>query len=495
MFPTKGDSQKLRRPYQNRISRLTTPQTATPYDRVAYPTTVFPQTHPDRLFALARLAGLDPVLPQEARILEIGGGTCVNLLAMAAVWPGCDAHGFDLSANAIARGQEMADAAGLANVTLAVEDICEAHNRYPAGSFDYVIAHGVYAWVPDHVREATMALTAHVLSDRGVGFISYNAMPGGHVRMIMREMLLDAIGHIDDPEERIAAVRDFLEDYARPRETADDLLARTLRQQAENMLLRPDAVLFHDELGPCFNPQRLRDVVAAGNANGLIFLTDAGRNRQLDGFLPDNADLPDNPDAAVLDAAGRDDYASLRYFRQTLFVKQVPDRVIDPERIADLWLSTKMQLQDDGTFKHGDDAIEIKDEAFSAALVHASSIYPQRIPVAQITGDPALLRIIIQLCTEWYVNLHSGPASFPSAPSDLPCSSALVRGMLELGEVMLCTLDHTVLKIEQPELRALLMAADGTRSVEEIAALGTGIPPEDTLAALTACCTKALIQA
>jgi hypothetical protein len=92
------------------------------------------------------------------------------------------------------------------------------------------------------------------------------------------------------------------------------------------------------------------------------------------------------------------------------------------------------------------------------------------------------------------VNLHPGPAPFPPEPSDLPCSGTLVRGMLELGEITLCTLDHGVLKIEQPELRALLMAADGTRSVAEISTLGTGIPPEDTLAALTACCAKALMQ-
>lgn len=466
----------------------------TPYDRVAYPTTVFPQTHPDRLFMLAQLAGLDPVPPHEARILEIGGGNCVNLMAMAAMWPGCDAHGFDLSANAIARGQEIAVASGLTNVTLAVEDICEAHHRYPAGSFDYVIAHGVYAWVPDHVRSATMALTAHALSDRGVGFISYNAMPGGHVRQIMREMLLDAIGHVDDPDARIAAVRDFLEDYARPRE-GDEPLAQTLRQQAESMLQRPDAVLFHDELGPCFNPQRLLDVAGQAHRHGLSFLTDAGRNRQLDGFLADADGLDDDPEAAVLRAASADDYAALRYFRQSLFVKQVPDRVIDATRIADLWIATKMRRQEDGSFLHGEDRIDIADVALAAALERVAALHPQRAPLSAVTDDPVLLRVILQLCTEWYVSLHPGPAPFPAAPGDLPRSGGLVRGMLELGEITLCTLDHAVLKIEQPELRALLMAADGTRSIAQIAALGTGIPPEDTLAALTACCSKGLMEA
>lgn len=466
----------------------------TPYDRVAYPTTVFAQTHPGRLAVLAKIAGLDPVPPQQARILEIGGGTCVNLLSMAAMWPDCEAHGFDLSENAITRGIEIAEASGLTNVTLAVEDICEAHHRYAAGSFDYVIAHGVYAWVPPHVREATMRLAAHVLSDRGVAFISYNAMPGGHVRQIMREMLLDAIGEIDDPEARIAAVRDFLEDYARPRED-DEPLATTLRQQAESMLKRPDAVLFHDELGPCFHPQRLLDVAAAAHECGLSFLTDAGRNRHLDGFLAEGNPQPEDPEAAVLLAASRDDYASLRYFRQSLFVKGEPDRAIDATRIADLWLSTRLKREDDGSFTQGGDRISIADEALASAVERAAAIHPQRVPLSTITHDAEHLRVILQLFAEWYVNLHTTPAPFPATPSEKPCSSPLVRGMLDMGETMLCTLDHGVLKIEQSELRALLRAADGTRTVAQIAALGTGIPAEDTLAALTASCSKALLIA
>lgn len=464
----------------------------TPYDRVAYPTTMFAQTHPERLAVLAKLAGLDPVPPQGARILEIGGGTCVNLLSMAAMWPDCDAHGFDLSANAIARGQEIADAAGLGNVTLVVEDICDAHHRYRAGSFDYVIAHGVYAWVPDHVREATMRLMAHCLSDRGVAFVSYNAMPGGHVRHIMREMLLDAIGDIDDPDARIAAVRDFLEAYARP-QPDDEPLATTLRQQAESMLKRPDAVLFHDELGPCFHPQRLMDVAASASANGLTFLTDAGRNRHLDGFLPDGSAVPEDPEYAVLLAASHDDYASLRYFRQSLFVKQEPDRTIDATRITDMWISTRLQRLEDGSFAQGADSVSIADEDLAAAIARVAAVHPQRLAISGLTDNPEHLRVIVQLFAEWYVNLYPDPAPFPLGPSEKPSSSPLVRGMLGLGETMLCTLDHTVLKIEQPELRALLMAADGTRTIAEIAALNTGIPPEDTHAALTACCGKALM--
>jgi hypothetical protein len=467
----------------------------TPYDRVVYPTAVFAQTHPERLAVLARLAGLDPVAPNQARMLEIGGGNCFNLLSLAAIYPGSQAHGFDLSQVAIARGQEIAQASGLANVTLAVEDIMAAHERYAAGSFDYVTVHGVYAWVPDAVREATMALIAHVLSDRGVAYVSYNCMPGGHVRLIMREMLLDATDDIADPDEKIAATRDFLEAYAKPKDD-DDTFARTLRHHASAMLERPDAVLFHDELGPCYHPQRFLDVVAAAEANGLRFLTDAGRNLHLDGFLKSDAPTSGDPERAVLGAASLDDYTALRFFRQSLFVRarQQPDRTIRTDRMAGLYLSTKLKQRDDGAFMLGEDEIEIAHEALADGLARAAAAYPQRVALDDLTQDPALRRVVLQLFCEWYVNLHLEPAPFPDRPGDNPQTSPLIRGLLSLGDVMVSTLDHGLLKVEQPELRRLLMAADGSRSVAEIAKADTGIPPEDIEAALTASARRALLR-
>lgn len=467
----------------------------TPYDRVVYPTAVFAQTHPERLAVLARLAGLEPVHPDASRVLEIGGGNCFNLLSLAAIYPGCDAHGFDLSEVAIARGQEIVAAAGLANVTLAVEDITAAHLRYPAGSFDYVTVHGVYAWVPEPVREATMALIGHVLSERGVAYVSYNCMPGGHIRLIMREMLLDAIGGIADPDEKIAATRDFLEDYAKARDD-DDSFAKTLRHHAASMLERPDAVLFHDELGDCYNPQRFLDVAAAAGRHGLRFLTDAGRNLHLDGFLKADAGDVADPEQAVLRATSLDDYASLRFFRQSLFVRgeQRPDRRIDPGRIADLYLSTKLKRRDTGVFALGDDEIDIVHEGLADGLARAAAAYPQRVPLREITQEPALLRVVLQLFAEWYVNLHLDAAPFVDRPGERPETSPLIRGLLAMGDVMVSTLDHGLLKIEQPELRQLLMAADGTRTLAEVAQRDHGIPSGDVEAALTASAGRALLR-
>ena len=466
----------------------------TPYDRVAYPSSVFIQTHPERLAILMRLAGLTPAEPSRSRILEIGGGDCLNLLSFAAIWPECEAHGFDLSEVAIARGVRFARTAGLENVALVVEDIIKAQQRYPARSFDYVILHGVYAWVPDEVRAACMALIAHVLSDNGVAMVSYNAMPGGHVRLIMREMLMNVIEGIDDFEGRIEATRSFLEDYAKPRD-GDDALAKVLREQAGSMLNRPDSVLFHDELGDCYYPQRLIEVAQAGEELGLRLLTDAGRNRHLDGFLKDGADLPEDADKAVLLAASRSDYEALRYFRHSLFVRaeQPIDRVIDAGRIADMYLTTRLQRQEDGTFMQDGDRIEIADDELAAALERAASLAPERVPVSEITRNPEHLRVLLQLFAEWYVTLHPGSQPFPLDPGPHPETSPLVMAMLKMGELTVCTLEHRLLKIEQDELRGLLLAADGTRTVAEIAAMDHGIPSDEVPAALTASARRGLL--
>jgi cyclopropane fatty-acyl-phospholipid synthase-like methyltransferase len=134
------------------------------YDVVRYPGHAFPQTHPDRLAALAVLFGLDAAPPADCRLLEIGCGDGGNLLPMAVTLPGASLVGFDPSACAIARAQELAAALGLSNVRFehtGVEDFDAA-----AGSFDYAIAHGVFSWVPVLARKRLLALCGHVLSER-----------------------------------------------------------------------------------------------------------------------------------------------------------------------------------------------------------------------------------------------------------------------------------------------------------------------------------------
>ena len=56
------------------------------------------------------------------------------------------------------------------------------------GQFDYIIAHGVYSWVPAAVGQALLELCGRQLIENGMAIVSYNAYPGCHLRQMVRAM-------------------------------------------------------------------------------------------------------------------------------------------------------------------------------------------------------------------------------------------------------------------------------------------------------------------
>jgi hypothetical protein len=468
----------------------------TAYDTVVYPSMVFEQTHPDRLRALAQIHGLAAPEVATARVLEIAGGDGLNLITMAAAYPGMACQGFDLAETAVERGRALIAAAGLTNVELQVCDILDACARYPAGSFDYIIAHGVYAWVPEPVRTAIMALIGHALAPDGVAFVSYNAMPGGHIRMMMRDMLLHAIEGTESIEDKISITHQCLELFSKPQED-DDPVVTALRRQAASMLERPDSVLFHDELGGVFAPQRLTDVVAEAGRHGLAFLTDdAGAKFNLDGFLPDGVAPTGDVDKLVVRAAQAFDNSTVRFFRQSLFVHsaQKPARVFDSATLDGLWMSCSLTKEEDGTYRSGRSTFRLNDDELAQMIDFVASRSPERFPFAEKVLDADRRETLLKLFARGYIRFHHDPAPYSLSAGERPKFSPLARAMLADGEAFVSTLDHRFMKIEQSELKALLLAADGTRTLAEIAAVpDLPFPAEHIEPALDAAARRALL--
>ena len=85
---------------------------------------------------------------------------------------------------------------------------------------------------------------------------------------------------------------------------------------------------------------------------------------------------------------------------------------------------------------------------------------------------------------DWYVSLHVNPAPFVAEPGERPEVSPLARAMIAMGETMIATRNHSLLRIDRPDIRGLMLAADGTKTVGELAELGHGIAPENVPNAL-----------
>lgn len=438
------------------------------YDVMAYPSGVFATTHPDHLATIARLHGLNPPSPETARVLEIGGGDGMNLIAMAAAYPRAEFLSFDLAETPVARGQAIIAAAGLANVRVVVDDIVAAA-RSLEGSFDYVCAHGVYAWVPGPVRDAVMALIGRVLSPDGVAFVSYNALPGGHLRRMIREMTLAHLHGIHDPEARIAAARTFLNDFARPRE-GDRPLLQGMRDVARPIAAKPGAVLFHDEMGEVFEPQAFADVVAAAEAHGLRFLNEAEPGRLSDG-LPDEAGAEQSDEAAIIRAVQANDHAELCFFHQTLLVRaeRQPARTPSIPAVADLYASAQCEVTGPNDFRSAEGTFGISDKPLADAIARLASIWPHRIRVRDLVDDEMRWEAMFRLFTGRAIQLHATPLPGVVEPGSHPQASPLARTLLAMGEERIYTLDHRGVVLDHPGPRAFLALLDGSRDKAAVA--------------------------
>lgn len=438
----------------------------TAYDEVAYPTKAFRQTHPDRLAAHAMLFGL-PCAPVEGcRVLEIGGGDGGNVIVMALTNPNSRFVTFDLAKNAVRRGEELIAALGVKNVRIVQADILEAD--FGVGCFDYVIAHGVYSWIPPPVREAMMALIERSLAPHGVAFVSYNALPGCRVRQMLRDMLLFRLAGVTGVEARAEAALGELRRIAEtfPETNPYQIL---LKAEAVSLIERPIAVMAHDELGDVYNPVNLFEFMADCSAHGLRFLTEAEASRCGEGFLPPYA--LDDPQFDVLAHAQEMDFTAMRYFRQSLVVKAGVEFSRRPhaERLAAMHVSSPARRNEEGSFDAGRVRFEVTDEALAAAVERIGETWPGTVPVDDVVPDPERLAALLRMYWTETVELHAAPSTFPKAIGERPAASPLARLQARAGATLLTTLRHEHIEVKDPFSLDFIGGLDGSRTRGELA--------------------------
>src|SRR4051812_41655243 len=158
---------------------------------------------------------MSPAPVDRCRVLELGCAGGGNLLPMAETLPQSTFFGIDLSPVQIGHGQRIIRALGLTNLRLEAMSILDVPEDF--GEFDYIIAHGVYSWVPPAVQQKILDLCAAHLAPQGVAYLSYNTYPGWHLRQMAREMMLYHVAGIESPQESAAqatALVQFIRDNA-----------------------------------------------------------------------------------------------------------------------------------------------------------------------------------------------------------------------------------------------------------------------------------------
>jgi SAM-dependent methyltransferase len=114
--------------------------------------------------------------------------------------------GIDLSQVQVDHGRARALALDIDNLELLASDIARIELD-ALGQFDFVIAHGVYSWVPPEVQEALLSALRRSLAPEGVAYMSYNVYPGWKAKEIVRDAMLLASGDSATSDEKVREAR------------------------------------------------------------------------------------------------------------------------------------------------------------------------------------------------------------------------------------------------------------------------------------------------
>lgn len=158
------------------------------YSELGYKSMPFPYTTPATLEVYAALVGVSAPNPKNARVLELGATYGGNIISQALFNPDATFVGIELSQEQVEKGNEVIANAGLTNVSLIQSDIASIGSEI--GTFDYIIAHGVYSWVDDGVKDALLRLIDEHLAEDGIAYISYNTYPGWHTMDEVRQLMM-----------------------------------------------------------------------------------------------------------------------------------------------------------------------------------------------------------------------------------------------------------------------------------------------------------------
>ncbi|HEX5147075.1 MAG TPA: class I SAM-dependent methyltransferase, partial [Conexibacter sp.] len=440
------------------------PAPGSAYERLSYPGYAYTATHPARLEAVGRLLGLDPAGAAGCRVLELGCGDGGNALSIAATLPDARVLGIDAAASAVARGTQLAEAAALGNVELRAGDFAALADELP-GTFDYVIAHGVYSWIPPEARVALLTVAAACLAPHGIAFLSYNAYPGSYLRDMARDVLHFHLRGVEDPQARLDGAHELMRAIVAIEEPSP--YARALREQLGRMLDHySDALLFHDDLAEISTPFYLHEVVEHATRHGLRYLAEADLHESLIRDVPDSAEqlMARLPDDAVVREQYLDFFKS-RMFRQTLLCRAevavgraLDDRAIERLAISSSARPAERDLHGGETFTtpsgfamttsepHVRAAMHALAQAAPGALAFAPLLDAAREAAGpDVPAEPVAARLrelLLEAHLARVVALHGCAPPLVAQAGERPRASALARAQHAAGAPAVSSLLH-----------------------------------------------------
>jgi SAM-dependent methyltransferase len=461
------------------------------YEERDYPAMSHPPSHPAVTGVLARLAGLPPVDPADMRVLELGCAGGWNLLPIAAEFPGARCVGVDFSERAVADARQVADEAGLGNVRFEMADLASWQSEGPG--HDFIIAHGVFSWVPDAVKLRLLELCRDALAPGGVAYVGFNTDPGWALRKPVAETVRALVGRSgfgDSPEPVLEGIFEALEGAGGAYPDALRAVVQDMRAKAE--------MLEFDDLAPVCDPVTVAQFVGWAAEAGLAWLGEA----ELAQTLPDGVSTSGErwlahagPDRLLAEQLA--DLLSGRTHRAAVLARA---DVARPERVSsrvvlDLCVRSGLGVAErEGTMelidRGGGVRARVKERLSRACFGALAELAPACVPVIEMLEAagrrlggldlsnelPAISRMLLDAAKAGLLELRTEPVrisrELPPKPELDTLRRVAVRRKRPLVDAF-----HAPCSFPEPHYR-VLAAIDGTRSTDELAAMARAHTPE-----------------
>ncbi|WP_238367501.1 methyltransferase regulatory domain-containing protein [Mesobacterium pallidum] len=465
------------------------------FNDLPYTSYPFPDTRPEQMAALGVALGLTPPPVATARVLELGCASGGNLIPLAARYPGARFLGIDLSQRHVEIAGDRIAALGLTNIEIRQGDLGE--DGLDPGPQDYIIAHGLYSWVPAGVQGRILDLLGRCLAPDGIGYVSYNVLPGWQQRKIVRDIFQFDDDPARSPADRVARGRWLLEQLAKG-SSDKTTYGQLLRQEAEALSTLAENYLMSEFLVEDNRPCYFHEFMADARARGLAFLTESRLALAFPGMVDPQRDQLVRAMAGpgVESYEQYTDFLQGRQFRQTLLVPaEAAARVArraEPRRMAGLHYASQLRVQpgEPGAAERrlarpDGSGLKTNDPGVIQALDALGRAWPEtRTPrdlLAGLQGLPGIaperlservMEALLRTAVAGYTHVLAGPVSSGRAADDRPRVLDIARAELAAGQDWVTTLHHAPLRIG-PEIRQALPLIDGTR---DHAALAGALP-------------------
>jgi SAM-dependent methyltransferase len=467
----------------------------TPYDDIAYSGAVVAAAWPDHIALCS--AFHDGPSPQSRSfcMVELGCGDGANLLPLAYYSPESTFIGIDSSSTHLAAAREAAESLCLSNIRFVLTDVRHLRpGEFPRA--DYVIAHGLYSWVPDQARDAILNFCRQALAAAGLAYISYNAQPGWATRRLVREALVRARSVRDAPiEEKAGRAIKFAAQLLEHLPSRDYASAILLRDELERVRNSKPGYVYHEYLATVNDGFWLGEFVERARGHRLRYVCDAQFGRW-EGHVPEQ--LKTELARADLDCIEQEEAADLvchRYFRASVLCRADAPRVSVSrlKLVEQAHLATPLTAKSDpfdltdGVFERfrgaGGAEITIGASITKAAVLLMAAQWPAGLLFERLCGKAAeflaghgidtpgggrsqLIDDLIPLFEAGQVDLRLREPFYRHRTPDCPCVHALARFEAAHRNV-LTTPYHVPLSFDAQTVE-LVRAMDGSRSLLQL---------------------------